>query len=146
MATSIQEWTPDTCKCIIEETHDSAVANSVAFGRVLFKCPPHSTVLDADLYGVLMTDVDSEQHRKNLTETFILATVSLGVSEEVEQSDGNMVRVFKRGITYDWQFTGAGYSRMFEIRLAGAVLDAAARAAINNYATTTFGTGKIVLS
>lgn len=146
MTISRQAWTPDTCKCIIEETHDPDIADSVAFGQVTFKCPAHSTVLDADLYGVLMSNVDSEQHRKNLMEKFLKATVSLGVSDNVEQADGNMVREFKKGITYDWQFVGTGYFRRLDIKLTGVVLGVAAQTAIGDYGTTTFGVDKIVLT
>ena len=146
MTISLMTWKPDTCDCVLEESHDPSDSSyGVKFSRVISKCSSHEDLPDNAIYGAVYSNSNSDQKRKNLLEKFLIETDSLGVSEEVLQDDGTTMRQFKKGITYTWNFTGKGNSRILNVSLSGVTLGNPVKATINTFLSSTFGSGKVIL-
>ena len=146
MVISLMTWKPDTCGCVIEESHNPSDSNyGVKFSKVISKCSDHENLPDSAIYDTVYTNSDSDQKRKNLLEKFLIETDALGVSEEVLQDDGTPMRQFKKGITYTWNFTGKGNSRILNVALSGVTLGDPVKATINTFLSSTFGSGKVIL-
>lgn len=146
MAISFMTWEPDTCGCAIQESQEQGNSDyGVKFSKVLTKCPVHETVLDLELYEVLMTNSDSEQKRKNRLEGYLLTDKSLGLSESFEQEDGTMSRRFIKGVKYEWNFQGVGTARILNINMTGIILDSNIRNTIVAFVTSNFGENKVVI-
>jgi|SRR6185503_6702820 len=133
-------WRPDTCACIIIETHDD-VAQTWS-GVPVSKCPAHAAVADNALYGVIQANTNSEGKRKNLVEKLLKETGSFGLT----QLGPSGTVEFKPGIVFSWQFTGSGESRVLEISVVGVTLTTAQKNQVRTYCDTNFGVGKVVVN
>lgn len=139
MAVQKQIWIPDTCGCVIEELHDPAnPAFGVQFSAAVHKCPAHAAVPDASLWGVLYENADGENKRKNLLHKALLETSSLNLSTLA--ADGTFQ--WKSGVGFQWSFDA---NRVLQVTITGATLTTAQRNTINNFCTTQFGAGKVVI-
>ena len=133
----MMRWEPDTCDCVIEETHNpSDPTYGVKFNRVITKCPAHQAIPDIDLYSVIQTNPDSEQKRKNLLETELLADDVVGVG-------GSLDRRYKDGVKYKWSFDT---NRILNVTIEGAVLTLPSKALLRTFCDNRFGSGKVVIS
>ena len=143
MEVRFKTWKPDTCNCVIEQTHDPQnPAHGVQFSKVIEKCIAHQNVPDDQLNGVIYANSDSDQKRKNLLMKELLGNTALKLSETVT-IDGNTIQRFKTGIDYNWSFQGLDKDRVLNISLTGITLSPTIKAIIQSYCDTTFGVGKI---
>ena len=148
MAISTMTWHPDTCKCIIEETHNPEDSlYGVRFSRVISKCPIHLTVPDDQLYDVLYSGVASDQKRKNLLEKRLLETgVALKIGDATLNPDGSTTYTWKSGVKYNWSFVGVDENRVLNITITGVSLSVTEKATVQTYCDTTFGVGKVKIN
>ena len=136
-----QIWKPDTCECVIEEVHDPKTPGSgVQFSRALSKCPVHISVPDNALYGVLFTNPDGENKRKNLVHKFLLEQSAIGTSTVI---DGKTVFVLKTGVTVAFEYNA---QRVLVVTVTGVTLTTQQRNSIASFCTSTFGAGKVILA
>lgn len=146
MNITYQNWSPDTCGCVVEEQWDKdASENGTSFSKVIKKCSAHSSVADNDLYGVLYSNPDGENKRKNRIRKFLVEDEGLDLGELKTLEDKSTVRNFKDGIEMEWSFTGTGASRELVILVTGTTLDITKKDAIKNYCDTEFGVGKVTV-
>lgn len=142
----MKTWKPDTCECHLEELYDGR--EIIGMGKVLKKCDAHVDVPDEELYGVIMTNTDSEQRMKNETEALLLGLRGVedtGLTKEVVLEDGSKGKVWKDGAKYEWHFTGTGKNRKFHVDtdLEKLVASKSKVAEIAARTATIFGEGKI---
>lgn len=100
-------WRPDTCGCIIIETHDDE-ANTWS-GVPESKCPAHASVPNQELYGVLHANPDGENKRKNQVHGMFL---ELDEYRDIDE-EGNNVLI--AGLQMHYEFTGSGKDRVLEV-------------------------------
>lgn len=116
----MKTWQPDTCECIVEELYEGT--NIIGMGEIVRKCEAHQSVADEELYGVLYSNPDSEQKRKN------------GVHRELLESelgeDTPNGRDLAEGLSYEWSFEGEGKNRVLKVHIPGAT--AAQKSAFKN--------------
>jgi hypothetical protein len=148
MAISFMNYHPDTCKCIIEQTHNPTdPAYGIQFSRVISKCTIHQAVPDDQLNGVIHSNPASDQKRKNLLEKYLLETgVALDISDATINPDGSTTYSWKSGISYNWSFVGGDENRVLNISIIGKDLNGVAKATIQTYCNSTFGAGRIVIN
>lgn len=141
-------WGPDTCECRIEEIYNGA--EIVGGGQVLRKCAAHGSVPDDELYGVLYSNPDGENKRKNQFHRMLLGfedgVPGLNLAETKRQPDGSDHTALKEGVTFNWAWTGQGRDRVLVASINGASLSAQQRAAIVAACNVRFGAGKVTLS
>ena len=97
-------------------------------GDVISKCSAHSGVADGDLYGVLIGNTDGENKRKNLIYAYLVNEMGIEFGETVE---------------YIWSFSGSGADRVLSAEAVGANLTQDQKDQVQDYADTTFGSGKV---
>lgn len=141
----MKTWRPDTCSCEVEEIYNGT--EIVGGGQVLRKCVAHQSVADNELYGVLYSNPDGENRRKNQMLRILLGHESLknlGLEEEKFNEDGSSAGLgLKRGIEYAWSFTGTGKNRILSVTIKGANLTPLQKTAIRTFCNTMFGVGKV---
>lgn len=135
----LQRWWPDTCGCCIEQRHGEG--NGVQFERVVEKCAVHTSVPDAQLYGVLYENQDGENKRKNhveyaLVSDPIIGLGTLGPSGHYE---------WKPGVGFNWSWSGSGSSRVIEVTVYGVNLNGQKKARAQSWCDTRFGAGKVLV-
>jgi len=139
-----QTWKPDTCECHVEEQYDNSIENAeMTCSKVLKKCSAHIAVADADLFGVLYSNPDGENKRKNLVHKYLLETDSLGLAEDVVQKDGSTIRTLKAGVKYDWSFSGTGKDRVLNAEIKGATLAVGQKNNLKTFCDSTLGVNKV---
>jgi hypothetical protein len=104
-------YRPDTCGCIITQTHDD-LANTWS-GVPEFKCLTHASVPDGQLHEVISGAV-GENKRKNLARSALLALDDF--ADVVIREGGSVGREFPDGLEMRWEFIGGG-ARSLEVRL-----------------------------
>jgi hypothetical protein len=124
MAAQTQRWRPDTCGCVIIQTHDPADL-SVPIGLSHFerKCPAHSALNDAEAWEAVFDANVGENRRKNRIRNRIF-----------EQFGVEIV---------SWSFSGTGKARVLTIVTSG--LTANQRNAAQTWANTNLGAGRVVI-
>lgn len=141
----MKTWKPDTCKCNIEEIYVGT--EIIGGGQVLEKCDAHKDVADADLYGVLYSNPDGENKRKNRFLRILLGheeIKDLGLEELKTNPDGSNAGLgLKPGIEYIWTFEGLGYDRKLKVEVKGATLAKEKTDAIIALCDNKFGAGKV---
>lgn len=139
-------WRPDTCECEVEEIYEGDTIKGG--GVVLNKCTAHASVPDAALYGVLYSNADGENKRKNLIERALLGFegTNFGLHETVVNSDGSTTVRFKNGISFTWSFSGTGAGRVLNVSVVGATLTTPQKNAVTTFAQTKFGAGKVIIT
>src|SRR3990172_7949304 len=112
----MKTWSPDTCPapgCIIEEIYAGSAI--VGPGVVVRKCAAHAAVADGDLYGVLLTNPDGENRRKNRLEKALLETTGL----QLGQLGPTGAWEWRPGLGFSWEWTGTGSSRVLRAAIKG---------------------------
>ena len=113
--------------------------------QVFSKCAAHSGVADILLWGILAGNPDSES-RRNGGVLHKLLTDFVGIlSESFVQEDGSTSLRFKQGITVSFTWSGADLTRVLTVTITGISLTNPQKNSINNYCTTAFGAGRVVL-
>ena len=146
MAISFQKWTPDTCKCVLEESHNpSDPAYGVKFSKVLSKCDDHFNTSDSNLYNVIYLNGDSDQKLKNGMYKELIENNALGLSKEVTDNLNGTTRQLKDGMDYTWRFEGRDSTRILYVKISGTTLSGATRNTLNSWIITKFGIGKVIV-
>lgn len=143
----MKTWKPDTCDCLVEEIYEGTTI--IGGGQVLRKCPAHQDVSNSELYGILYSNPDSENKRKNIAHRILLGQESikdLGLEEMKKNQDGSNAGLgLKPGIEYSWSFTGTGKNRVLRMEVKGANLPQNKKDEITFLCVSKFGNGKIEL-
>ena len=141
----MKTWKPDTCECLMEEIYNGT--EIVGGGQVLKKCSAHTSVADNELYGVLYSNPDGENKRKNQMLRILLGYESvkgLGLEEIKINEDGSEGGLgLKKGIEYSWLFEGIGKNRVLKVDIKGANLSNAQKSAVKSLSDTKFGLNKV---
>lgn len=141
----MKTWKPDTCECEVEEIYSGT--DIVGGGQVLKKCPIHASVSDNELYGVLYSNPDGENKRKNRMLRILLGheeIKNLGLEEAKKNPDGSNAGLgLKEGIQYKWSFTGTGKDRILQVDIAGGNLSQAQKSMIKGVCDLKFGVNKV---
>ena len=141
----MKTWKPDTCECEVEEIYNGT--QIIGGGQVIKKCIAHTTVPDVDLYGVLYSNSDGENKRKNQILRILLGyeeVKGLGLEEIKFNDDGSMGGLgLKKGVEYVWSFEGFGKDRVLNVEVKGANLSLPQKNAIKALCDTKFGVGKV---
>lgn len=140
----ITRWSPDTCECVIEYEWDETLSQDDRVHtqkKIINTCADHVGVTDT-LYTVL----DFETRRKNQLQGWILENLSNVSVEKTDENTGEIRKVFKPKIIYDWNFEGNGADRILHARLLGIQLSNAEKTTIQDFADTKFGMEKIVVT
>lgn len=142
----MKTWRPDTCPspgCVVEEIYSGTTITGM--GAVVRKCPAHALVPDAALYGVLYSNPDGENKRKNRIWGQLLSGFVGPLSEVKTKPDGTTYLDFKSSVSVEWAYTGTGSTRILTVTVTGVNLTNAQKNAIQNYCDANFGVGKVVL-
>lgn len=142
MPIKLQTWKPDTCDCVIEQTHDpSDPRYGVVFSKFIEKCLVHQALSDEDAYGKIYEDFDSEQKCKNMLYGELLENTTLDLSELVQKEDTSFTKL-KPGIFYKWQFDK---DRRLIVNIMGISLSSNHKMILQNFCDTTFSIGKVLI-
>lgn len=134
----MRTWSPDTCECEIEEVYNGQTI--VGGGVVVRKCSAHASVEDADLYDVLL---NKENRVKNRVQTQLMTAFS-SILGDVDAATGSVS--WKRGIVFNWAWSGVAPNRVITISLVGATLNSQQRNAAQAWCDANIGAGKVVIS
>lgn len=139
----MKTWKPDTCDCLIEEIYNGT--EIIGGGQVLKKCIAHQSVPDNELYGVLYSNTDGENKRKNQVIRALLGYdgIDLGLQETKINADGSSYIDFKGGINVNWSWVGSGANRVLNIVVNGQSLTTNQKNLIRNFCNTKFGNNKV---
>lgn len=141
----MKTWKPDTCGCEVEEIYNGT--EITGGGVVLKKCQPHASIPDDELYGVLYSNVDGENKRKNQMLRILLGhedIKDLGLEEAKVNDDGSDNGIgLKKGIEYKWSFSGDGKDRVLNVEVKGANLLKAKKDEVKALCDTKFGSNKV---
>jgi len=112
-----QTWSPDFCGCVIEQRTDGK--GRVEFSRVIKKCDSHRRVFNRNLYGVLLTNEDSEckilhKVRTELYDDDACETEQFNIVKHVDTGHGETV-VHDKSVGCNYKFTGEGDKRRLEV-------------------------------
>ncbi len=135
-------WSPDTCGCTVEEAVPPG-GGPKTFVGVVWKCPAHAAVADADLYDVLYAAPHGENKRKNQLEGFVLGQPDFG--QDVFGPRGETMRMFKPGVGVAWDWVGDGADRVLVVSVRGVALTAQQRKAITDFVAGGPHAGRIAL-
>jgi hypothetical protein len=102
MAPSVQIWRPDTCGCVIEQTHDPQDTSvPIGLSRVLAKCAVHAALSDAEVWDTVFDWDGGENRRKNR----IRARLKEAFGEQADIAS--------------WSFSGTGATRVITVVTVG---------------------------
>lgn len=122
MAISLMRWRPDTCRCVIIQTHDPADPSvEISLSRVEQKCPAHAALTDAEVWEAVWSYPTGENRRKNL----VLRHIAERFGQAASEATG-------------WNFSGEGKARTLDVLTPRGV----PIADVDTFARATFGDGK----
>lgn len=138
MAIKSHDWTTGTCGCIIRRSYDD-VTDIISFDYFINKCPEHAGVTDDLSAYNIMRD---ENTRVGGGFPYILEN-SPNTIYDITQ-DGE--RVFKKGITVTWFYSGTIPDRVLNINITGITLKPNEISSIQNKLNTRYGISKVVIT
>lgn len=139
----MKTWKPDTCDCWVEEIYEGTTIKGG--GQVLRKCVRHANVPDNELYGVLYSNPDGENKRKNRTEKHLLE-LNIGVLSELKtKEDGSTYLDWKPGVRFDWSFEGQDKETILNVEVVGTTLSVLKKNAVKALIEADFGRDKVNL-
>lgn len=144
MKMNVTRWSPDTCKCVFEYEWDSdlsADSRVHTLKNVVNACSEHQILKNnsANHYaGVL-----DENVRKNKVHGQLLTVSSL--SEIFTNEDGSESLVFKKGIGFNFSWTGLNENRVLNISIFGINLTNQQKTSVQAWCNTNLGVGKVVI-
>jgi hypothetical protein len=131
----VTRWSPDTCDCIIEYDENINLTN------VIQRCPAHQGLANN---AAVFDSVKEENPRKNQALDEILQRGPSSIFD-VDAESGQ--RVFKKGITVDWAWTGGtAPNRVITLTVNGITLTTTQKNAIRTFLDNRFGVGKVILA
>ncbi len=150
----MKTWKPGTCDCHLEEIYNGT--EIVGMGQVLEKCAAHASVPDAALYGVIISNPDSEGKRHMGVYRTLLGMEDvngLGLEEMKKDGQGfNAGLGLKDRLEYVWSFEGTGKERVlvFDVverdedrKVIGSKLTQAHKNSLHASHEKRFGVGKV---
>lgn len=145
MAMKANQWSPDTCGCILEyEWDDSLPAASRVhtIKSVIKACAVHDSF--AGNQSGHYQSVLRENQSKNKVYGQLIAIPE--ISEEFTiDSSGNIGRRLKSGIRFLWSFSGSGDSRILSISISGVNLTSGQKSALQAWCDLSLGNGRAVV-
>lgn len=138
-------WSPDTCDCIIEYEWDDAEPSETRnhnLSTYVKRCSDHAIgniPTDSNRFDV----VKEENVRKNNGLDTILQNAPTSLFD-IDAESGS--RVFKRGITVNWTWTGTAPNRNIAISITGITLTTQQKNNLKTFLDNRFGVGKVVLA
>lgn len=134
----MKSWKPDTCECHIEEVYSGNTI--VGGGQVLYKCPNHTSIPDNELYDVLL---NKENRPKNRIQSQLMTSFPT-LFTETDVVSGTVM--WKRGISFNWAWSGTANNRVITITTPGVTLSRQQREAAQSWCDTNIGVGKVVIT
>ena len=129
----MQRWKPDTCGCVIlEESGTSAYLSHEVV------CPEHSGLTAQKLATVPLEHNTRKNKVDGIIQTLLGSTVT-----ETDPDSGAIV--WKKGITFNWSYSGVGESRILSVSVSGVNLTNNQKTSIQNWCDTNLGAGKVVI-
>jgi hypothetical protein len=128
----VTRWSPDTCECVIEYNDDGTLST------VVNACPAHQ----GDNEQTIFENVKEENPRKNKSLKEILDNAPTGMFELDPESG---TRIFKKGITVDFGWTGTKPNRILTLTVKGTTLTPTQINAVQSKLNTKFGVGKVTV-
>lgn len=128
----VTRWSPDTCECVIEYNND------LSLSRVVNACAAHQGGTESTVFNTVL----EENPRKNRSLKEILDNAPASVFD-VDADSGT--RVFKKGISVDFGWSGVAPDRHLTLTVKGITLTANQITALQTKLDTRFGTGKVTL-
>ena len=126
-------WSPDTCECIIEYDVDGNLT------RVVQACDAHKGGSESTVYQTIL----EENPRKNKSFKEILDNAPPAMFD-IDAESGT--RVFKRGITVDFNWSGVAPNRRLNLIVKGITLTPNQLNAVQAKLDNKFGDGKVTLT
>lgn len=140
MAIKTTRWRPkDTCDCVIEYEWDDTTSNDtrVHTFKNIIKCNAHSILADQDAY----THASEQNRRKNIT---LSEALDRFIALQETDTDGNIV--LKKGISFNYSWSGSGDSRVLTISFTGVNLTTPQKNTLQTALNTRFGVGKVIVT
>ena len=138
-------WSPDTCACVMEYEWDETLpvdARMHAIKNVVNVCSFHSSAAsDKSAHFSLVID---ENSRKNKIYGQLLNVSN--ITEILTQDDGSQVVQLKKGITFNWSWSGTGSSRIVTISVTGVNLSTAQKNSLQSWCDSNLGAGKAAIT
>jgi hypothetical protein len=140
----VNRWSPDTCDCVFDYQWDDSVPAEQrvhTIKDVVHACPDHliTSTNKANHYDVVI----GENVRKNKVHGQLLELPDM--AGEVLQDDGTMIRNFKKGIGFNFHFTGKEADRVLSISTNGYKLNQGQKNALQDWCHQNLGNGKVVI-
>ena len=129
----VTRWSPDTCECIIEYNDD------LSLSRVVQACDAHKGGTESTTFNAVL----EENPRKNKSFKEILDNAPPGMYDTDPESGA---RLFKKGITVDFEWSGVAPNRMLQLVVKGISLTANQKNAVQAKLDNKFGAGKVILT
>ena len=143
MATKITRWSPDTCDCVLEYIWDDALPDDQIVhtpSSVIQRCFGHEPLPNTQ---AVFNSVRDENPRKNLSLDEILQNAPNTNWYDIDATTGT--RIFKRGITINWNWSGTAPNRVLTLTFTGITLTTAQRNNLQTRLNNRFGSNKIVI-
>lgn len=128
----VTRWSPDTCECIIEYNED------LSLSKVVKACDAHQGGTESTVFQTVL----EENPRKNKSMKEILDNAPPGIFD-IDPDSGT--RVFKKGITVDFDWSGVPPNRILNLTVKGITLTANQMTAIQAKLDNKFGPGKVTI-
>lgn len=141
-------WSPDTCGCKLHRVCKMVGEEYVCQTFETMLCEAHEGLTYEDVHDA----VKVENTSKNLIEGELLKDESLsdeipdeesGVTSESLGAGKSRPRKWKKGIKYEWSFSGKGKNRVLNVEVKGANLTKQKKDAVKSFSDTKFEEGKV---
>lgn len=133
-----QRWKHDTCNCQYIENYNTDT-DTFSLNQFEVICTPHSTISDnTTRYNVLHSD----NQRKNFVLTDCINQFS-SILGQTDTDSGTIV--LKKGITFNFSYSGSGDTRILTISFSGVSLTTQQKTTLQNLINTKYGSGKVVV-
>ncbi len=107
-------WSPDTCKCVFDFDPDPNDDSNQILTEVINRCSDHDGLNGNALH---QTVLKGENQAKNKLHAKLLQIEEM--AEDVVKDDGSIIRQFKKGVSFDWSFSGKDDARSITIITKG---------------------------
>ncbi len=144
MVTKITNWSPDTCSCVLQYSWDDTEPEDTRTHtptNIVQRCSAHASLSDTN---TVFNTVMDENPRKNLSLDEILQNAPSTAWYDIDAESGS--RVFKKGITINWTWSGTAPNRNLTLTFTGVTLTTQQRNTLQTRLNNRFGNGKVVIS
>jgi hypothetical protein len=134
MAQQKQRWKPDTCRCVIEQTFDSADYEGTVVNSVVSACPAHAVMPVAERPAAA---VENNRRKNNVYRRLFEAFQS----DMFEQVNGEWQ--LRSGASFTWAYVGDGAARVLQVVITGMTTQKKAQA--QAWCDANLGVGSVVI-